>query len=407
MVANHDRLAPPSSRPATALVLAGGGARAAYQVGVLRAVAHLLPKDAISPFQIICGTSAGAFNAAGLAMDPRNFRKSVCRLEYIWKNLHCSDIYRTDFLSVSRNVWHWIASLLLGGLGRYNPRCLLDNAPLRGLLEKVFDPDRLVAAIESGLLEAISISASGYTSGQNIAFFQGSDRLQGWNRVQRIGVAARITIDHLLASSAIPLVFPAVRLHREYFGDGSIRQTAPVSPALHLGAQKVMVIGMSRSAEVAPSRAKTAEYPPLAQVLGHVLNSAFLDGLEVDLERLLRINRTVRLIPQETRLQAGLQLHPVDVCVIYPSQELDVIASRHCDAFPSTVRFLLGGLGGMRRRSSVLASYLLFEQPYCRELIRLGYNDTIERRDEILTFLRADAPGQPGQGPAALMSGWI
>lgn len=395
MVANNDMLDPPPGPPKTALVLAGGGARAAYQIGVLRAVAHMLPKDAISPFQIICGTSAGAFNAAGLAMDPRRFRKSVCRLEYIWKNLHCHNIYRTDFVSITRNIWHWVASLLLGGLGRYNPRSLLDNAPLRELLERVFDPDKLEAAIDSGLLEAICISASGYTSGQNIAFFQGSEHLQGWNRVQRIGVPAQISIEHLLASSAIPLVFPAVHLHREYFGDGTIRQTAPVSPALHLGAEKILVIGMSRSPEVAPARAKTAEYPPLAQVLGHVLNSAFLDGLEVDLERLLRINKTVRLIPDATRKQAGLALHPVDVCVIYPSQELDVIASRHSKVFPPMIRFLLGGLGGMRRRSSVLASYLLFEQPYCRELIRLGYNDTMARRDEMLAFF--------GQGdPAAL-----
>ena len=388
MVANNDLLEPASAPARTALVLAGGGARAAYQVGVLRAVAHMLPKDAVSPFQIICGTSAGAFNAAGLAMDPQNFRKSVCRLEYIWKNLHCHNIYHTDFVTITRNIWHWIASLLLGGLGRYNPRALLDNGPLRQLLQRVFDPERLVAAIDSGLLEAISITASGYTSGQNIAFFQGGEHLQGWNRVQRIGVPAKITIDHLLASSAIPLVFPAVHLHREYFGDGSIRQTAPVSPALHLGAEKVLVVGMSRSPDVEPARAKTAEYPPLAQVLGHVLNSAFLDGLEVDLERLLRINNTVRLIPQETRRNANLALHPVDVFVIYPSRELDAIASRHSQDFPPMIRFLLGGLGGMRRRSSVLASYLLFEKAYCRELIRLGYSDTMERRDEMLQFLQ-------------------
>ncbi|MFO1385761.1 MAG: patatin-like phospholipase family protein [Chitinivorax sp.] len=296
MVANNDRLEVPPPSGRTGLVLAGGGARAAYQVGVLRAIAHLLPKDAVSPFQIICGTSAGAFNAAGLAMDPRHFRKSVCRLEYLWKNLRCEDIYHADFVSVSRNAWHWIAAIVFGGFGRYNPRSLLDNAPLRRLLEKVFDADKLDQAIQSGLLEALSISASGYTSGQNIAFFQGQSHLDGWNRVQRIGVQAKITVDHLMASSAIPLVFPAVKLHREYFGDGSIRQTAPVSPSLHLGAEKVLVIGMSRSPTVEPPRVKTAEYPSLAQVLGLVLNSAFLDGLEVDLASVAGESCTVQLI---------------------------------------------------------------------------------------------------------------
>lgn len=407
MVANNDQLDVPQPAGKTGLVLAGGGARAAYQVGVLRAIAHLLPKDAVSPFQIICGTSAGAFNAAGLAMDPRNFRKSVCRLEYLWKNLRCQDIYRSDFLSVSRNAWHWIAAIVLGGFGRYNPRALLDNAPLRSLLEKVFDADRLEHAIESGLLEALSISASGYTSGQNIAFFQGQAHLDGWNRVQRIGVPAKISVDHLMASSAIPLVFPAVKLHREYFGDGSIRQTAPVSPSLHLGAEKVLVIGMSRSPAVEPPRIKTAEYPSLAQVLGLVLNSAFLDGLEVDLERLLRVNRTVQLIPQDARRAANLPLRPIDVCVIYPSQELDQIAARHSKDFPPTMRFLLGGLGGMRRRGSVLASYLLFEKSYCRELIRLGYNDTMARRDEVLDFLgtspAAAGNGQQGTEPRVVL----
>lgn len=389
MVANNDKLDVPDPTGKTGLVLAGGGARAAYQVGVLRAIAHLLPKDAVSPFQIICGTSAGAFNAAGLAMDPLNFRKSVCRLEYLWKNLRCSDIYHSDFMSISRMAWHWIAAVVFGGFGRYNPRSLLDNAPLRVLLERVFDAEKLERALESGLLEALSISASGYTSGQNIAFFQGQPHLEGWNRVQRLGVPAKISVDHLMASSAIPLVFPAVKMHREYFGDGSIRQTAPVSPSLHLGAEKVMVIGMSRSPTVEPPRVKTAEYPSLAQVLGTVLNSAFLDGLEVDLERLLRVNRTVQLIPEGARKEANLPLRPVDVCVIYPSQELDQIAARYSHDFPPTMRFLLGGLGGLRRRGSVLASYLLFEKSYCRELIRLGYNDTMARRDDVLDFLGA------------------
>ncbi|WP_137936610.1 patatin-like phospholipase family protein [Chitinivorax sp. B] len=376
-----------SDEPKIALVLSGGGARAAYQVGVLRAIAHMLPKDARNPFRIICGTSAGAFNAIGVAMAAKQFRNGICRLDYLWKNLTPDKIYRTDFVSVSGHIWHWIFSILLGGFGKHNPRSLLDNTPLRGLLERNFDLTGLERAIETGSLDALAVTVSGLTSGQSVTFFQGRQELAGWNRVHRLGVPSNIVIDTIMASSAIPFVFPAVHLNREYFCDGSIRQTAPISPALHLGAEKVLVVGVSRQIRSNPERIKSNGYPSMAQVIGHMLNSVFLDGMAADLERLERVNRTVQLIPSAVKEESKFVLHEVDVLVIHPSRDIDEVASRHVHRFPHMIRFLLRGLGGLRRRGSVLASYLLFDKHYTRELIRLGYDDTMKQKEAVLRFL--------------------
>lgn len=391
---------PAQTPPKIALVLSGGGARAAYQVGVLRAIAHMLPKDAENPFKIICGTSAGAFNALGVAMAAKEFRNGICRLDYLWKNLTPDKIYRTDFITVSTYIWHWILSILLGGFGKHNPRSLLDNAPLRELLMRNFNLASIQQAIDTQALDALAITVSGLTSGQSISFFQGQPHLAGWNRVHRLGVPGPINVETIMASSAIPFVFPAVKLNREFFCDGSIRQTAPLSPALHLGAERVLVVGVTRQMRSPGERQSGNGYPSMAQVIGHMLNSAFLDGMSADLERLERVNNTVGLVPPEVRAQAQLALHHVDVLVVHPSRDLDEIASRHTARFPPMIRFLLRGVGGLRRRGSVLASYLLFEKTYTRELIRLGYDDTMRQREAVLEFLghappAAAVPAQP------------
>ncbi|WP_223879122.1 patatin-like phospholipase family protein [Chitinimonas arctica] len=375
------------------LVMSGGGARAAYQVGVLRAIAKMLPKDAPNPFQIICGTSAGGINAAALAAGARQFRKSVCKLEYVWKNFHVDEVYRTDVRTMLRQFGHWVSSLLFGGFGRHNPRSFLDNTPLDGLLQRLIDFDDIDRAIEAGALTALSITASGYNSGQSVSFFQGVSSLEGWNRVQRLGCRSKIEIKHLLATSAIPFVFPAVRINREWFGDGSVRQVAPISPALHLGAHKVLVVGVSTAREPSTERLYVPTYPTLAQVAGHLMNSVFIDGMEVDLERITRVNHTISFIPEERR-KDGVNLKKVEMLVISPSKPLEQIASRHTGHFPWTLRFVLGGLGALKRQGSVLTSYLLFHRHYTRDLIELGYNDAMRRRDDIVRFL--------GYDPAAL-----
>ncbi|MGH8634371.1 MAG: patatin-like phospholipase family protein [Burkholderiales bacterium] len=373
-------------QPKVGLILTGGGARAAYQVGVLRALAELLPAEVHSPFPIICGTSAGAINAAVLAMNAGDFRRGVRRLMAVWKNFRVHHVYRADPWGALANSVRWFYTALTGGRFDHRPVSLLDNAPLAVLLGRQFDFSAIQRAIDAGHLAAFSVTCSGYTSGQSVTFFQGVSGLQPWQRARRIGVPMPITLDHLLASSALPFIVPPVHLNREYFGDGSMRQIAPVSPALHLGADRLLVVGVGRTQQQA-ERVRIETHPSLAQIAGHALNSIFLDSLEVDLERLQRINRTIEMIPPETLERIKYPLHQVDFRVITPSEELERIAVTHAGELPLTIRTLLYTVGALRRSGANLLSYLLFERSYCRALIRLGYQDTIARKDELTAFL--------------------
>ncbi|WP_460528945.1 patatin-like phospholipase family protein [Chitinimonas naiadis] len=385
---------PDTQAPMIGLIMSGGGARAAYQVGVLRAIAKMLPHDAPNPFQIISGTSAGGINAASLASGSMHFRRAVCKLEFVWKNLSVDQVYRTDCGTILKYFFHWIGSLFTGGFGKLNPRSFLDNEPLAGLLSRLIDFAGIQNAIDNGSLRALSITASGYNSGQSVSFFQAADDIKGWNRVQRLGARAKIEIRHLLASAAIPFVFPAVQINREWFGDGSVRQVAPISPALHLGADKVLVIGVSPTREAPTERLYAPNYPTLAQVAGHLMNSIFIDGMEVDLERINRVNRTLSFVPDAVKERKDVQLREVEMLIISPSKPLEMIASRHTSHFPWTMRFVLRGLGALKRQGSVMTSYLLFHKRYARDLIELGYSDAMRRREDILKFL--------GYDPAAL-----
>ena len=379
-----------TKRPKVALILTGGGARAAYQVGVLRALSELLPKDAHTPFPIICGTSAGSVNSTILAVDAADFRHAVRRLMMVWKNFHAHHVYRADIFGTLRNSARWVFVALTGGhlrSGSTKTVSLLDNAPLAALLRKHVDFDAIQRNIDSGDLTALSITCSGYSSGQSVTFYQGHPDLQNWQRARRIGVAMPVEIDHLLASSALPFIFPPMRINREYFGDGSMRQIAPVSPALHLGADRLLVIGVGRQLRPNAERIEGGTYPTLAQIAGHALNSIFLDSLEVDLERLQRINRTIELIPEDVRKQVNYPLHPVAFRVITPSEELEKIAAEYAHELPRTIRALLSMVGGTHGSGSNLLSYLLFEKSYCRALIKLGYKDTMARKDDLLPFL--------------------
>jgi NTE family protein len=372
----------------TALIMTGGGARAAYQVGVLRALSEMLPKDVDIPFPIICGTSAGAINAAVMAVDAGDFRRGVRRLMTVWKNFRVHQVYRADPAGVLRNSSRWIFATLSGGALTRRPVSLLDNSPLAALLERYLDFSAIQRNIDAGRLAAFSVTCSGYSSGQSVTFFQGTRELQPWQRARRIGTAMPIGIPHLLASSALPFIFPPVHINREYFGDGSMRQIAPISPALHLGAERLLVIGVGRQLlGQKPERTKFAVYPSLAQIAGHALNSIFLDSLEVDLERLQRINRTIEIIPQDILKSTNYPLHRVDFRQLSPSEELEKIAGLHAGELPRAIRILLHTVGGMKRSGSNLLSYLLFEKSYCRALIQLGYKDTMERRNDLLTFL--------------------
>ncbi|OHC64185.1 MAG: Patatin [Rhodocyclales bacterium RIFCSPLOWO2_02_FULL_63_24] len=370
----------------TALILTGGGARAGYQVGVLKAVRELLAEPRRNPFPILCGTSAGALNAASMAVWAEDFGAGVDNLLQVWENFNAHQVYRADAAGIGISGARWLSTLAAGWLTRRAPRSLLDNSPLRSLLSGSLDFSRIAKAIEHGALHSVSITCSGYSSGQSVSFFQGRPGLETWRRSQRVGASTEISLDHLMASSAIPFIFPAVHLNREWFGDGSMRQVAPVSPAIHLGADKILVIGAGRMADE-NARPRSEVYPSLAQIAGHALSSIFLDSMSVDLERMRRINNTLSLIPEQVRREKGMSLRPIEVLTIAPSQRLDHLAARHAPALPWPVRVLLRGIGAMNRNGGALTSYLLFERPYTKALIDLGYADTLARRDEVRHFL--------------------
>jgi NTE family protein len=370
----------------TALILTGGGARAAYQAGVLLAIRELLPDSTRNPFPILCGTSAGAINAATLACNSDNFFGAVEILADVWRNMRAGDVYRADPLGIGATGARWLGALAFGWLYKRSPRSLLDNRPLRHLLERNLDFGNIDRAIASGSLYAVSLTASGYTSGHSVSFFQARAEVGIWERTHRFGCRVQLDLNHLMASSAIPFIFPAVHLNREYFGDGSMRQLAPISPAIHLGAEKILIIGAGRMSE-APKRERSEGYPSLAQIAGHTLSSIFLDSLAVDIERMQRINRTLAIIPDEVRQAVSVGLRPVQSLVIAPSERLDHLAARHAKSLPWSVRLLLRGIGAMNRQGGALTSYLLFEQPYTRALIDLGYKDAMARCDDLKAFL--------------------
>jgi NTE family protein len=404
--------------PTTGLVLTGGGARAAYQVGVLQAVAQIRRECGLAaapnPFPVITGTSAGAINAAALAGRADDFDGAVAGLCAVWQSFSADQVYRADSLGVIRTGARWLTMLSIGwAIARWRrarPRSLLDNTPLAALLTRLVSPERTQRMMREGHLQALAVTASSYGSGLHLTFYDAVADILPWTRSQRVAVRSQVTVAHLLASSAIPFVFPAVALrvdgHLEYCGDGSMRQGAPISPAVHLGAERVLVVGAGRMHEPPGERAGSSEYPNLAQIAGHALSNIFLDALAVDVERLQRINSTLALLTPEAR--AATSLRPIEVLVIAPSQRLDDIAAKHLGALPLPIRTMLRGIGVQGRgddaRGAALASYLLFEAPYTRELMALGASDTLRRRDEVRAFFRWPSPVDADAATAAARS---
>lgn len=372
----------------TALILSGGGARAAYQVGVLKAIAEIQPTDCQNPFPIICGTSAGAINAAVIGTRADCFHGAVSDLCDIWNNLHSDMIHYVGYTELVKSTLKVLGAFFTSGYSGGRPLSLLDNTPLFHLLSKHINFQKLDSLIEAGHIHALCITALGYSSGQSMNFYQGHADIKTWQRARRIGVPTMLNHQHLMASSALPTLFPAVRIHREYFGDGALRQTAPMSAALHLGADRLLVIGVSnnRSGMLTVPRVKTTHSPSLAQIGGHLLNSAFIDAMEEDIETLERFNTFLGKLDEEQRNK--LNMRPVDVLHIKPSVRFDELAANHIKDLPPSMRTLLKTIGATRSGGgSSLASYLLFETGFCQGLMDYGYQDAMKMKEQIRQFI--------------------
>lgn len=378
----------------TGIVLTGGGARAAYQVGVLRGISDIFP-DWENPFRVIVGTSAGAINAVAMAGGSPIFRHNISHLEGLWAEIAVNRIYKSQTLEIFRNM-SGVARRLFVKQMEGAPVALLNNSPLRAMLEQEVDFDAISAAIDEGRLSAVGVNACGYSTGQNLCFFQGRDDLTSWTVGQRAGARTRLNLDHVMASTAIPTVFPPVLINREYFGDGVTRQMAHVSPALRLGADRVLVIGVSANSMCPTERPEPPGSPTFAQVIAQVFNGMFLDTLDYDIDRLRLINRLLELIPEETQRSAGLELRPVNLLEISPSQQINDIAAKYMDGMPLVLRNLVGAADRHHGTAASLASYLLFDPRFCQELISLGYHDAQPHANQINRFFHEPTTDDDG-----------
>ncbi len=377
-----------------ALVLPGGGARGAYQVGVLKAISELLPPRARNPFRIISGTSAGAINSVVLASKAQRFHFAVRELERVWGGFETSMVYRTDAKTMLKSSLHWLAAIVFGGLGVRNPRSLLDNAPLRALLSRNVRFPRIQSNIDKGFLDAVAVTAAGYQSSQSVTFFQACEDTESWARTRRVGRHEKLHLDHLMASIAVPMIFPPVAMHGEYFGDGAMRQATPLSPVVHLGASRILVIGVRDERSDVVRESDAAKFPGFGHIAGYMLDTLFLDGLYSDLERLARINRLIESIPPGARQGASAEMRAIDTMVVLPSVDLRQVALQYARELPRPIRLLLRGVGGTEGR---LLSFLLFEAGFTRALIDLGYADAMRDRTRLQAFVSgADVPSLSG-----------
>jgi NTE family protein len=372
-----------------ALVLTGGGARAAYQVGVLSAIAKFVPRNHGIPFPIICGTSAGAINTTALACYASCFHLGVKKLEWVWKNINTSRIYHSDSMRVFSHLSKGMLASFQADYANKSPRSLLNSAPLRDMLNMVIDFKRIDANILRGYLSAVSITASSYSNGDSISFYQSDESISPWFRAKRRGEPCQINSEHLMASAAIPLVFPSIKIRQEHYGDGSIHQLSPLSPAIHLGGENLFIVGVEQPKEPIHSKENNPHPPTAATVAGHLLDSVFSDTLQSDIERLERINETIKLIPEDVRKnKEGLK--PISSFLINPSHDFNAMAVDYFSDLPLSIRLLLRSVGISNDSESSIVSYLLFEKNYCRQLIKLGFEDTMEQETAIRKHLSLD-----------------
>lgn len=370
-----------------ALVLSGGGARGAYQVGVLKAVAEICDEMKIeAPFQILTGISAGAINAACLSWGVDRFSKQVHILEGLWSQLSADQVFHTDIMSMGKIGFKWMGELSLGALTGAGAKSLLNTAPLRDLIDRNMDWERVDALVDSGKLHALALSAMDYRNSHTTTFVHGGEGIADWQRNRRFSVKTKIRSEHVMASSAIPMLFPPIQVGDAYFGDGCVRSHAPLSPAIHIGATDIFVIGVRKLGwTVDEARGRRDLNPPsVARVVNMVMNSVLLDGIEVDVERLLKINQFLEKVPADA--VENLNFRPMGVSWVYPTEDIGYHAHQMSSRLPRIIRYLLKGLGPLEDAAELI-SYLLFDPEFCRKLIDFGYADGLAKAEDIRAFL--------------------
>ncbi|MEE8058077.1 MAG: patatin-like phospholipase family protein [Pseudomonadales bacterium] len=378
-----------NNTPKTALIMPGGGARAAYQVGVLKALAQVTNNNVDNPFPILCGTSAGAINAVALASREENFQQSCQWLEELWMELQTEHVYRSDWTGMIRNTWRLFLSLVNSGIAVGRPVALLDNLPLKQMLREKIDFSGISRNLQTQKLSAVCVTAMNYTEGVSVSFYQGGPESADWLRWRRQGIPTPLQLRHILASTAIPTIFPPQRIGRNYYGDGALRQLTPISPALHLGAEKILIISTTGHKREYDKPYRRIHSPAFGQIIGHLLNSAFVDSLETDIELLEKINELLKLTGAETKNPEGRSIQPIDIQVISPSEDIDSLAEEYAAGLPASIRALLKITGGSSSDGGVnIASYLLFTRDFCQRLIDLGYKDGHDQAEEVMTLFR-------------------
>ena len=368
------------------LVLPGGGARGAYQVGVLKAFLEISNTKSQSPFDIFSGTSAGAINGAFLASQAHIFDRSVASLVDVWSNFTSKKVYKIDPITMFKSSMHWFLTVISGGVLIPNPTSLLDNQPLKNLLRETIKFPDIQNNIESSVISSLAVTSASYRTRKSCTFFQ-ANNVNNWQKTHREGKNTSINLDHLMASVALPLIFPAVRIKDEYFGDGAMRQATPLSPAIRLGAEKLMIISAKETDDRFQFNNPGEQYPSFAKITGYVLEALFLDGLYSDIERLNRINQIIKNSGDREIKTNNKTMKYVDCLIISPSEDLNEIAQKHYQSMPLSIRLLLQGLGLLKDSKSELLSFLLFESVYTSELIDLGYRDGIRKKEEIADFI--------------------
>lgn len=372
------------------LVLSGGGARGAYQVGVLSAIADIARASSIQEaFDIYTGVSAGAINATFLAAGADDFAATSKSLVDLWSQMTSDKIFYSDIGSIGKIGFNWMKSVSVGGLSGATPgQALLDTTPLHNLIREKLPFAKIQNNLDRGVFKGLAITALDYQASTAITFVQGQKDLPDWRKSRRQSEKAQINAEHVLASSAIPLLFPPVGVGERYFGDGCVRNTAPCSPSIYLGSKKIMVIGVRRQSPTAYDHhvLQNPKAPSVGRVLNVLLNSVMLDGIELDIERLGRINSFIDQIPKSHH--ESLTYKKVDFVWISPSADIGEIAAQKHMKLPPIIRYLLKGLGNINEASEIV-SYLLFDPSFCTQLIEIGYEDGMRQKEEIRNFLES------------------